>query len=196
MEELLETDAGEFSGKVLEIDGALRQKIARLQDTRPRLGRLAAGEQMALPDSVVRYLDRSRDLGVSERYVALERDTWIMVAAQVPDDIEEIMREKRRDLEKPDTVRLHSLLRGAPDWDADDKRVVEVVEVVDILDRLFTDADEKGSLNQEGLDSPFISLLDATMVESAPAAARIVELLAKRGWDGWTRMERRPDGDA
>ncbi|MEY8567156.1 hypothetical protein AALF15_11370 [Corynebacteriaceae bacterium 7-707] len=133
---------------------------------------------------------------MSERYVALERDAWIMVAVQVPDDIEEIMREKHRDLEKPDTVRLHGLLRGAPDWDADDKRVVEVVEVVDILDRLFTDADEKGTLDQEGLDSPFISLLDATMVESAPAAARIVELLAKRGWDGWTRMERRPDGDA
>lgn len=196
MEELLEADAGEFSGKVREIDRALRQEIARLQDTRPRLGRLAAGERMALPDRVVRYLDRSRDLGVSERYVALERDAWIMVAVQVPDDIEEIMREKRRDLEKPDTVRLHGLLRGAPDWDADDKRVVEVVEVVDILDRLFTDADEKGTLDQEGLDSPFISLLDATMVESAPAAARIVELLAKRGWDGWTRMERRPDGDA
>ena len=189
VEELLGADSEEFSGRIREIDRSLRREIRRLQETRRRLDHLAAGEQLALPDCVVSYLDRLRDLGVSERYVGMERDAWIMIAAQVPGDIEEIMRGKHRDLDNPDMVRLYRLISGVLDWDADDARIAEAV---DILDRVFTDADKRGKLNQDGLDDPFINLLDATMVESAPAAARMVELLAKRGWEGWTRIERRP----
>lgn len=83
----------------------------------------------------------------------------IMIAAQVPDEIEESMRGKHRDLDSPDMVRLYRLISSAPAWEA---------------------------------DGPFIRLLDTTMIESAPAAVRKVELLEKRGWEGWTRIERRP----
>lgn len=193
VEEFLEADAEEFAGRLREIDRTLRVEIRRLQDTRRRLNHLGAGEQLALPDSVVGYLDRLRALGVGESYVEMERDAWIMIAAQVPDEIEEIMRGKHRDLDNPDMVRLYRLISSAADWDADDPRIAEAV---DILDRVFTDAAERGNLNQDGFDDPFIKLLDTTMIESAPAAARMVELLAKRGWEGWTRIERRPVDEA
>jgi DNA-binding transcriptional MerR regulator len=188
VEELLGADAEEFARSVCEIDRSLCREIARLQDTRRRLKHLAAGEQLALPDCVVGYLDRLRDLGVSERYIEKERDAWIMIAAQIPEDIEEIMRGKHRDLDSPDMVRLYSLIGGALDWESDD---VRIIETVDILDRVFTDADRKGKLNHDGVDDPLVHLLDAAMARSTPAAARIVELLAKRGWKGWTRIERR-----
>lgn len=96
-------------------------RLRRLQDTRRPLNHLGAGGQLALPDSVVGYLDRLRALGVGESYVEMERDAWIMIAAQVPDEIEEIMRGKHRDLDNPDMVRLYRLISSAPDWDADDR---------------------------------------------------------------------------
>ena len=64
VQELLDAGPEEFAGGVQEIDKDLRAEIRRLQDTRSRLARLAAGEHLALPQSVVDYLDRLRGLGV------------------------------------------------------------------------------------------------------------------------------------
>ena len=52
------------------------------QDTRKRLTKLAAGDHLALPPSVVDYLDRLRGLGMREQYIEMERDAWIMLAAK------------------------------------------------------------------------------------------------------------------
>jgi DNA-binding transcriptional MerR regulator len=189
VQELLDAGPEEFAGGVQEIDKGLRAEIRRLQGTRRRLARLAAGEQLTLPQSVVGYLDRLRGLGVEERYLALERDAWIMVAAQVPHQIDAVMAKKHQDLDDPDMVRLYHLLSGALDWPADDPRVVEVA---DILERLMIRAVEAGEVGADGIDDPFVDLLDATMVESAPAAERLVAILEERGWKGWTRIERVP----
>src|ERR1044072_7930282 len=77
VQELLDADPDEFADGVQEIDRELRAEIRRLRGTRKRLARLATGEHLALPQSVVGYLDRLRDLGVSEWYIEMERDAWI-----------------------------------------------------------------------------------------------------------------------
>ncbi|WGW12040.1 MerR family transcriptional regulator [Saxibacter everestensis] len=189
VEDLLDAGPEELAEGVSEIDKRLRAEVRRLQDTRKRLARLAAGEQMALPPSVVGYLDRLRGLGVEEKYIEMERDAWIMVAAQVPDQIDTIIASKHEDLDDPDMVRLYSLLSGSPDWTADDPRVVKVA---DILDRILTRAVESGDVDEDGLDDRFVDLLDATMAKSAPAAERLLTLLEERGWKGLTRFERIP----
>lgn len=189
VEDLLDAGPEELAEGMREIDKRLRAEIRRLQDTRQRLTRLTAGEQMALPMSVVGYLNRLRGLGVEERYIEMERDAWIMVAAQVPDQINAIIASKHEDLDNPDMVRLYSLLSGALDWTADDPRVVEVA---DILDRILTQAVESGDVDEDGLDDRFVDLLDATMAKSAPAAERLLTLLEERGWKGLTRFERIP----
>ena len=153
-----------------------------------RLARLAAGEHLALPQSVVDYLDRLRGLGVEERYIELERDAWIMIAAQVPHLIDSFIAKKHEELDDPDMVKLYSLQR-ALDWPADDPRVVEVA---DIMERLMIRAVEAGEVGPDGVDDQFVDLLDATTVESAPAAERLVAILEERGWRGWTRIERVP----
>lgn len=188
VEYLLDAGAVEFAQRVQEIDRRLRSEVRRLQDTRKRLAQLAAGEQMAIPASVVGYLDRLRRLGIDERYLEMERDAWIMVAAQVPDEIDTIIAGKHQDLDDPDMVRMYSLLGGALDWSADDPRVVEVA---DILDRMNTLALADG-VREVGFDDRFIDLLDATMEKSSPAAERLLTLLKERGWMGWTRFERIP----
>jgi DNA-binding transcriptional MerR regulator len=190
VQELLDAGPEEFAGGVQEIDKDLRAEIRRLQGTRKRLARLAAGEHLALPQSVVDYLDRVRGLGVEERYLEMERDGWIMVAAQVPHLIDAVMAKKHEELDDPDMVKLYSLVNGALDWPADDPRVVEVA---DIAERLMIRAVEAGEIGaDDGFDDQFIALMDATMIESAPGAKRLLAILEERGWKGWTRIERVP----
>jgi DNA-binding transcriptional MerR regulator len=189
VQELLDAGPEEFADAVQDIDKDLRAEIRRLQGTRKRLARLAAGEHLALPQSVVDYLDRLRGLGVDERYIALERDAWIMISAQVPHLMDSIIAKKHAELDDPDTMKLYSLLSGALDWPADDPRVVEVA---DILERLLIRAVEAGEVGDDGFDDSFVDLLDSTTVRSAPAAGRLLAILEERGWKGWTRIERVP----
>ena len=82
VQELLVAGPDEFARAVEEIDKALSADIRRLQSNRKRIAKLAAGDHLALPQIVVDYLDRLRGLGVGEAYIELERDAWIMLAAQ------------------------------------------------------------------------------------------------------------------
>ncbi|MFJ4856749.1 MerR family transcriptional regulator [Streptomyces sp. NPDC088730] len=190
VQELLAAGPEEFADGVQQIDKALRAEIRRLQDTRSRLARLAGGAHLALPQSVVDYLDRLRGLGVEERYIGMERDAWIMIAAQVPHSIDSVIAKKHEELDDPYMVRLYSLLSGALDWPADDPRIVEVA---DIMERLMVRAVEAGEVGaDDGMDDQFVDLLDATMVEFSPHAARLLAILEERGWRGWTRIQRVP----
>ncbi|CAM5284212.1 MerR family transcriptional regulator [Streptomyces atroolivaceus] len=188
VQELLDAGPEEFARGVQEMDKDLRAEIRRLQGTRRRLARLAAGEQLALPKSVVDYLDRLRGLGVEEGYIEMERDAWIMIAAQVPHSIDSVIAKKHEELDDPDVVKLYGLLSGALDWLPDDPRIVEVA---DIMERLMIRAVEAGEVGaDDGVDDQFVDLLDSTMVESSPVAARLLAILEERGWRGWTRIER------
>jgi DNA-binding transcriptional MerR regulator len=189
VQELLDAGPEEFADGVQEIDRDLRAEIRRLRGTRERLALLAAGEQLALPDSVVGYLDRLRGLGVQERYIEVERDAWIMVAAQMPHLIDAVMAKKHEQLDDPDMMKLYSLVNGAFDAPADDP---QIVEVADILERLMIRAMEAGELGADLFDEQFADLLDSIMVESSPNSRRLLAILEKRGWKGWTRVERVP----
>jgi DNA-binding transcriptional MerR regulator len=189
---LLDADPEEFARGVAEIDRDLRAEIRRLQGNRKRIARLAAGDHLALPQSVVDYLDRLRGLGVADRYIDLERDSWIMIAAQVPDQIDAIIAGKHQELDDPDMVALYRLLSEAVDWPADEPRIAELA---DILERLFIRAVEAGEVGTDPFDDPFVDLLDATAIESSPVAERLLEILQERGWKGWTRIERLPGSD-
>lgn len=189
--ELLDAAPDEFASGVEKIDKDLRSEIKRLQGTRKRLARLAAGEQLTLPQSVVDYLDRLRSLGVEEGYIALERDAWIMIAARVPHLIDSVIATKHQELDDPNVMRLYELVSDALNWPADDPRIYEVA---DLLERIYHRAEETGEIGADSaefpLDDPFVDLLDSTMVESAPGAQRLRAILEERGFEGWTRVER------
>ncbi|NCT90412.1 MerR family transcriptional regulator [Cellulomonas sp. APG4] len=190
VQDLLDAAPDEFVRGVEEIDAALRAEVRRLQATRRRLTRLAAGEHLALPASVVEYLDRVRGLGVDERYVEMERDAWIMVAAQVPEQIDAIMAKKHLELDDPDLQRLYLMLSDVLDWQVDDPRVVELA---DLFEKLMIRAVEAGEITGNWPDEGFVDLLDATTVESSPVAERLLAILQERGWRGWTQIERVPE---
>ena len=187
--ELLDAEPDEFEAGVQDIDKELRAEIRRLQNSRRRLARLAAGDHLALPQSVVGYLDRLRGHGVSERYIEMERDAWIMIAAQVPEMIDEAIEAKHAQLEDPDVQKLYSLVTEAVDHPNGEELLYEMA---DLLERIYIRAYEAGELSDEPFDEKLVELLDAVMLESAPEAVQLLRILEERGWKGWTRIERVP----
>ena len=150
VQELLVAGPDEFARAVEEIDKALSADIRRLQSNRKRIAKLAAGDHLALPQIVLDYLDRLRGLGVGEAYIELERDAWIMLAAQDPLSIDAVIAEKNRQLdEDPDMTRLYRLLGSAPEWPPDDPRVVELA---DLVEHLRIRAVQSGELEIGGAD--------------------------------------------
>src|ERR1700760_2090708 len=107
---MLHADAAAFDEAVQRIDNHLREEIERLEISRKQVAQLAAGDSLALPPEVTYYLDRLRQIGVSERMMDGERDGWILIAARWPDRIREWMPGKLAELENPQGVRLDPLL--------------------------------------------------------------------------------------
>jgi DNA-binding transcriptional MerR regulator len=188
--QLLEADASTFAEAIERIDSHLRDEIERLETSRKQIAQLTDGRALALPPEVISYLDRLREIGVSERVVESERDGWILVAARWPDSIREIIPSKFAQLDDPRLVRLYRVLSELAEGDAgDDSRLVEIADIMAGLAEQADDAGELdlGELARDDLPS---RLMDALAVESDPRAERMLALMRERGWASWTRLER------
>ncbi len=186
--ELLAAGEEEFKAAVADIDRRLRAEIRERQRHRERIAQLAAGDSLALPLEVVAYLDRLRELGLPELMIEGERDAWILVAAQLPENMSLYMKLKQQQLDDPATVELYRDLAVAIHWEADDPRVAAVA---DRLAALLEAADAEGwESNDEEITDELAELLDSVFLDSVPIAYRLMELLEERGWRGWTKLER------
>ncbi|MFE9581246.1 MerR family transcriptional regulator [Nocardia sp. NPDC006044] len=188
--ELLDAGADELAAAVEEIDERLRAEIRLRQRHRERLARLAAGDSLALPATVVEFLEHLRELGVDERIVQVERDGWIPLAARAPERIPELIARKREQIAHPPLIDFYRTLSRTLDRTDADSMLIELVDkIAAYLTRL---ADEQGEDYVGGAIEPSLAaLLDTLAFDTAPPARRLIELLAERGWSGWTRLERR-----
>lgn len=184
---MLEADASTFAEALQRIGSHLHDEIERLETSRKQIAQLADGDSLALPPEVVSYLDRLREIGVSERMVEAERDGWILVAAAWPDSIREIMPAKHAQLDDPQLVRLYRLGSEILESDTgdDDPRLEEAA---DIMAGLAEQAHTSGEINlgEEAHDDPPFDLLHALAVESDPRVQRLMDLMRERGWASWT----------
>jgi DNA-binding transcriptional MerR regulator len=197
VQELLEAGQEEFAAAVAEIDSRLRAEIRQLQEHRRRIARLAGGDSLALPEEVVVYLDKLRACGVTQAMVEGERDGWILIAARWPEKIPEYMADKTAQLDDPRTVRLYRLIgelaEAGLDESLDEDRLGAVA---DLMVELLEQSAERGDLDRQSedlADDAFIALIDAFASEAHPMVQRLRELMAERGWTGWSRMERAAD---
>ena len=193
VQDLLDATPAEFGEAVAQIDADLRARIRELQEHRRRIARLADGDSLAVPSEVVDYLDKLRATGVSEAMVEGERDGWILMAARWPEKIPELMVDKAAQLDDPRTVRLYGLIDEMVECGSDERRLGAVA---DLLVEMLEESAARGELNryQEDMsDDAFIGLVDSFASDSQPAVERLQELLAERGWTGWSRMERAAD---
>jgi DNA-binding transcriptional MerR regulator len=186
VQELLAADENEFAAAVEDIDHRLRAEIRERQRHRERIAQLAAGDSLALPPEAVAYLERLREVGVSEQMVEAERDSWILVAAQLPDQMPFYMEMKRQQLDDPRTVAVYHDLTAMLEWSPDDSRLVGFVDrlVAQINDMPPEAWEQDGAMGDD-----LAALLDAVFVDSVPAARRVMELMEERGWTGWTKLQ-------
>lgn len=188
--ELLRADEEEFAAAVADIDKRLRAEIRERRRHREQLALLVSGDGLALPLEVVEFLDRLRALGVDERIVQVERDGWIPLAAHSPERVAEWTARKRKQLADPQLIAFYRTLGQALDRTDDDPRLAELADELAVyLDRL---ADEQGEdhLDDADIEPPLVTLMDALAFDAAPPARRLIELLKRRGWTGWSKVER------
>ncbi|HEX2895542.1 MAG TPA: MerR family transcriptional regulator [Marmoricola sp.] len=201
VQELLAADEDAFAAAVADIDRRLREEVRQLQDHRRRIAQLAAGDSLALPASVTAYLDRMRAVGAPELMVEMERDAWILIAAQMPERIEEFMAEKQSQLDDPLMLEflqcMDALISG------EDESEARLRQTADLVVTMAEEAAARGELDRQDEtmpDNAFVDLLDTVVLSAGPRLVhlrnRLVELMAERGWSGLVKMERVGRGDA
>lgn len=168
---LLHAQPTEFAAAITDIDAELQRKIDQLTEYRRRIGELASGERLVLPAEVVAILNRMRSLGVSERRVQLERDSWILMQALDPRAMPRRIRDKNAGFDDPETTRLYLACDQSIDWDPHDPR----------LDRLIDDLDAWEIKHQRhSSQAGYLELVSSRISEASPAWQRIVDALAHR----------------
>lgn len=190
VQDLLDASPAEFAEAVAGVDAGLRARIRELQEHRRRIARLADGDSLALPAEVVEYLDRLRASGASGPMVEGERDAWILLAARWPEKMPEMMAEKTAQLADPRTLRLYRLIGDMAETGLDEDTLRTVA---DLIAEMAEESAERGELDRQDEllgDDAFIALLDSFAFDAHPMVVRLQELLAERGWTGWSRMER------
>lgn len=190
VQDLLDAGPEEFGAAVDQIDADLRAQVRELQEHRRRIARLAAGDSLAVPAEVVDYLERLRASGISEAMVEGERDGWILVAARWPEKIPDLMADKTAQLDDPRTMRLYLLIGELVEGGTDEDLLVSIA---DLLAEMSEEAAARGDLERQRDDlgdDAYVALIDSFASEAHPAVERLQELMAERGWQGWSRIER------
>ena len=189
VEELLTADEEQFAAAIDDIDDRLRAEIRDRQHHRERVAQLAAGDRLALPPEAVEYLDRLRELDIPERAIEMERDAWILVAAQIPDQMPVLMALKQAQLDDPAVTEMYTDLVASVDWDADDPRLAAVADR--LVEMFEADAEQWMDADIAAFDlaDELVELLDQVFLDAVPSARRLLHLLEERGWRGWTRLE-------
>jgi DNA-binding transcriptional MerR regulator len=164
----------EFGAALAEIDEDLAQRIRSLRQTQRRLRGLTSGHGPPLPAEVDRFLTRLRALGLSERWIALERDLWILVFAAHPETAAELLRDQTRSLTDPDARLLYLDYDRVHDLDPQDP-------AVDDLARRLADATRRrygsGDLPGQVAGSEIPGLIQGALNASSPAWQRLDTLI-------------------
>lgn len=168
---LLHAQPTEFAAAITATDAELQRKIDQLTECRRRIAELASGERLVLPPEVVAILNRMRSLGVSERRVLLERDSWILMQALDPRAMPQRLQDKNASFDDPETTRLFLACDQSVDWDPRDPR----------LDRLIDDLDAWEIKHERDSYPGYLKLVSSRIIsEASPAWQRILDALAHR----------------
>jgi DNA-binding transcriptional MerR regulator len=187
--ELLTAGDSQFAGAVEDIDRRLRAEIRERQRHRERIAKLAAGDSLALPPEVTTYLDRMRELGFRQRLIEVERDSWILIAAQMPEAVPDLMEIKRTQIEHEALRSLYLDVGELVDCGPDDPRLPALADrVAAFIAAAAAEAEAAGLEDEHPVSEDLVALLDAAFIESFPCATRLLELLEERGWTGWTNI--------
>ena len=124
--------------------------------------------------------------------IELERDAWILVVAQLPEQMPTLMALKLAQIDTPATTAIYLDLVQAADWEADDPRLPAFADrLVSLIEEAAKGWEAYDAASNFALDDDLVELLDSVCVKNVPIARRLLALIEERGWTGWTRLERK-----
>ena len=166
----------DFDAALQQIDTELTDRIRRLRDTQRRLRKLAAGEVRLLPAEIDHHLAGLTDLGFTDRWIAMERDLWIVVYATHPEVADALFHDQAQALTDADLLDLYLAYDRAHDLDPADPFLTELADriVAASIDRYGTDLPGVSS------DSAIPQLLQTTVNASSPAWEQLDSLIRHR----------------
>jgi hypothetical protein len=130
------------------------------------------------------------ELGFRRRLIDIERDSWILIAAQMPEEVPAFMAVKHAQLEDEALRRLYLDLGELADCAPDDPRLPALADRVEAFIEAAA-ARAAGVEDEHPVSADLIALLDEAFVSSFPCARRLLALMEERGWTGWTDIRRR-----
>jgi DNA-binding transcriptional MerR regulator len=178
IKELLAAGPDEFAAAIAEIDRKLQARAEELRRTRGRIAQLTAGDRLFVSAEIADFLERLRELGVSDRTVEMERDIWILMQSVSPQDAAAWIADKRDAIADPEFCGVYLEHDAAFDWSPDDPRLDTLAErtrrwIADRHGRLHG----AGKLNPIQAEGPAIARLIATsFIGASPAWDRLAEL--------------------
>jgi DNA-binding transcriptional MerR regulator len=178
IKELLAADTDQFATAMAEIDRSLKNRVAELRRTRERIARLSAGDRLFVSADVADYLDRLRELGVSQHGVQMERDGWILLQSASPKAAAIWFADKLDAMGDPEFVAIYLEYDSAFDWPADDPRLEALADRAERW--LVRRGDGLASGMQPTADRGLVQLIATSTGSSSPAWDRLKEIAKER----------------
>src|SRR6202521_4582194 len=179
IKELFTAEPDQFGAAMAEIDRNLQKRARELRRTRERIARLSAGDRLFVSADVADYLDRLRELGVSQRAVQMERDGWILLQSASPKAAAVWFADKLEAIGDPEFVAIYLEYDAAFDWPADDPRLEALA---DRSERWFVKQGDAAltSRKQPAADPGIVQLIASSTGSSSPAWDRLKEIAKER----------------
>ena len=174
VKELLAADPQQFAVAMAEIDRTLKKKAEELRRTRERIAQLSGGDRLFVSAEVAGYLERLRELGVSERTVLMERDGWILMQSVSPEQAAGWMAEKVEAIDDPEFRAIYLEYDAAFGWAPDDRRLERLAAR---SHRWLSNRQGRRKPSKQSAPDPALVQLVGTFVgTSSPAWERLGEI--------------------
>jgi DNA-binding transcriptional MerR regulator len=184
VKELLDAGPDTFAEAIADIDRTLRDRAEDIQRTRERLARLHPGDRLFVSKEAADYLDRLRELGVSERALRMERDGWILMQAVSPAQAAGWLAEKLDAISDPEFLAIYLDFDAAFGWSPDDPRLDPLAERSRRWlagRRRRSDPGPRQTRDQQTRDQTIARLAADLAGPSSPAWDRLAELARRHG---------------
>jgi DNA-binding transcriptional MerR regulator len=176
--ELLAASPDRFAAAIAEVDRSLQARAKEVRRARERIARLNAGDRLFVSADVADYLDRLRELGVSQRSVQMERDGWILLQSASPQAAAIWFADKLAAIDDPEFVAIYLEYDAAFDWPADDPRLEALAKRSERW--FFRQGDALTSRKQPVADPGIVQLIATSTGTSSPAWDRLKEIAKER----------------
>lgn len=122
IKELLRASPRDLAVVIDQVDADLRRRIVELRRTRAALAMLPSDEPL-LPPSLAAWLTGLRGIGVGDRTLSHERDSWTLIHVLFPDLVDSWLAAQVNMMTDPQFTELYLLTEAAFHWEPDDPRL-------------------------------------------------------------------------